>query len=270
MWHEVLIWGDLNVNLLRKSPSSCLLKEYCQDLHLHLVFDSPTRITESSASLIDIFLTSNPNSITSSGTLPLSCSDHQLLYATFKPKFKRSTNNSQKTAAVHRSMRNLNKNAFQEDLNEIPWQITDLFDDNEDKIFAWNHLLLGVLNQHTPLRAMRPSKHKCPWVTYDICQAIKKRNRIHKRFLRHRTLEVWNEYKEQRNLVVTKLRTSKKEYLTNLIKNNANPSTIWKVLKSSYDSNTKILPSSAISEPTETASKFNDHFRSTHNSTPSD
>ena len=117
---------------------------------------------------------------------------------------------------------------------------------------------------------MRPSKHKCPWVTYDICQTIKKRNRIHKRFLRHRTLEVWNEYKEQRNLVVTKLRTSKKEYFTNLVKNNANPSTIWKVLKSSYDSNTKIIPSSAISEPTETASKFNDHFRSTHKSTSSD
>ena len=65
-WHEVLICGDLNVNLLRKSPSSCLLKEYCQDLHLHLVIDSPTRITESSASLVDIFLTSNPNSIISS------------------------------------------------------------------------------------------------------------------------------------------------------------------------------------------------------------
>ena len=89
-WHDILVCGDFNVNLLKNSSSSSLFHEFCQDLNLHLVIDTSTSITEATASLIDIILTSNRTKLKCAGTLPLSGSDHQRVYVAFTPRIKRA------------------------------------------------------------------------------------------------------------------------------------------------------------------------------------
>ena len=45
------------------------------------LIDSPTRITNSSQSLLDVAITSTPEKIISSGVVHLGISDHSLIYA---------------------------------------------------------------------------------------------------------------------------------------------------------------------------------------------
>ena len=74
---------------------------------------APTRITETSATLIDVILTNNPNILTKCGTHEPSISDHQLIYG-----FVSAADHKQKSKVVSfRSTKNLNIGKFNEDLS---------------------------------------------------------------------------------------------------------------------------------------------------------
>ena len=56
---RVLIVGDLNSDLLHPTlPQSHLLQDFMSNFYLSDMFSVPTRITESSSSHLDVFLTS--------------------------------------------------------------------------------------------------------------------------------------------------------------------------------------------------------------------
>ena len=57
-----------------------MLSNFCTAFNFTQVINEPTRITESSKSLIDIILVSNKNAIKESNVLPVSISDHDMVY----------------------------------------------------------------------------------------------------------------------------------------------------------------------------------------------
>ena len=72
---EVILMGDLNVNLLGAgslvSALSLIIEEFC----LTQMISEPTRVTPISKSLIDVLFTTHPDLFVSSGTFPFSNSD---------------------------------------------------------------------------------------------------------------------------------------------------------------------------------------------------
>ena len=66
---------QLNLSTTKK------LQEIMELYQLTQLIDSPTRITNSSQSLLDVFITSTPEKIISSGVVHLGISDHSLIYA---------------------------------------------------------------------------------------------------------------------------------------------------------------------------------------------
>ena len=50
---EVLLMGDLNINLMSSTPNSRFLESHCKELSLTQMITGPTRVTQSSATLID-------------------------------------------------------------------------------------------------------------------------------------------------------------------------------------------------------------------------
>ena len=86
----VYILGDLNCNLLSlQDPPAQTLVSFCCSFNLSQVISHPTRITESTESLIDVTLVSNANLVKEANVSPSSISDHELILVVLNMKKSR-------------------------------------------------------------------------------------------------------------------------------------------------------------------------------------
>ena len=83
---ELLIIGDINCNILKSPRDSNTNKLMFLTVlyNLEQLIKEPTRVTNTSSSLIDLILTNQPNNISYSGVIDLGMSDHSLIYAVKK------------------------------------------------------------------------------------------------------------------------------------------------------------------------------------------
>ena len=116
---------------------------------LEQLIDEPTRVTESTATLIDMIFTNAKHRISDSGVIRLGLSDHFMIFCVFKAGvFKGS---SPKTIE-YRSYKNYDKAQFTQDLRQVKWTIVENETDINSAVTLWNELFLGIANQHAPLR----------------------------------------------------------------------------------------------------------------------
>ena len=89
---EYFLLGDLNVDLKQSVKSSYRdkLNEIFYFYGIRPLINEPTRITETSSSLIDLCLTNSASTVVDSGVLYLSISDHSLIYMVRKAHYVRS------------------------------------------------------------------------------------------------------------------------------------------------------------------------------------
>ena len=82
--------GDFNCNLASPQPdiNTVLFTNIVEIYNLYQLMDSPTRITNTSSTLIDVIFTNCQNNIVSAGVSHVSLSDHSLVYA-----FRNNNNN---------------------------------------------------------------------------------------------------------------------------------------------------------------------------------
>ena len=79
---ELIIVGDLNCDFLSNNLSNHTKRfnDIVNIFQLTQLIDQPTRITEKTASLLDVALVNNPEKISHSGVLHVGISDHSLIY----------------------------------------------------------------------------------------------------------------------------------------------------------------------------------------------
>ena len=136
------------------------LSDFCDQFCLTNVISEPTRVTKSSASLIDVILVSHPERISTKGNLKLGLSDHDLVYLVRRQRLPRP---NAKTIEF-RSTKNLDKNALVSDLNEIPWDSAYVFDNVNDTWNHWESLFSQVLDKHAPKIRMKTRISQLPWI----------------------------------------------------------------------------------------------------------
>ena len=77
---DIYILGDLNCNVLNPNDAaSQTLINFCTAFNLTQMVKQPTRITETSATLIDVILASNTDLVKDVKVLPCSISDHDIV-----------------------------------------------------------------------------------------------------------------------------------------------------------------------------------------------
>ena len=112
---EILILGDLNCDLLKPNlnhPTN-KLRSLFEIYQLTQLIDEATRITETSSTLIDHFITNEPEKISKCGVIHTGISDHSLIYAIRKINI----NHKDKENIIEiRNMKNFNENKFLHDL----------------------------------------------------------------------------------------------------------------------------------------------------------
>lgn len=81
-----MVVGDLNCDVAKASPDlhTRRLQFLCSLYQCDQLINEPTRVTETSATLIDLILTNRPENISNSGVIHLGISDHSMIFAVKK------------------------------------------------------------------------------------------------------------------------------------------------------------------------------------------
>ena len=147
---------------------------------------SPTRITNTTASLLDVILTyCGDDKILDTGVIHLGISDHSLVYLCRKLSIPKAP---PKTVLI-RHYKNYDVNKFNNDLREIfslPLDPAILNDPNA----LWNDFktkFLSVADKHAPIRQRRVRSEYKPWLTNEIKQMSYHRDYLKKKSIKLRS-----------------------------------------------------------------------------------
>ena len=202
--------GDLNCNILDDTVDSQTLKELCASFNLTQLAKEPTRITETKHSLTHVIMTNDPTLAESCSVITSSISDHNLVEVTLKishPKVKAKY-------VTTRSYSGYVPNSFCEDFSLVPWHIIYFFD-IDSQAEAFNSLFLDVLDQHMPIKCIKIKSCSNPFVTSEIKQLIKTRDRWHRKAIQTNDKLCWNGYHFFQQEVKRELRLAEKIHVRN-------------------------------------------------------
>ena len=182
------------------------------------LISEPTRVTNTSATLIDLIFTNDSNNIAKSGVIYNGMSDHSIIYVirTFIPN---------KRGQIKKEVRNLKhfgEENFIHDLRNTNWQTVENVTDPNLAWKVWEMNFNKVLDRHAPLRHQRIRQSSIPWLNSNIKKMMRDRDYHKKQFVKHNSEYHWRIYQIFRNKVNIEIRKSKSRYycqkLANAIK----------------------------------------------------
>ena len=150
----IYILGDLNCDLIQPNSDNPTkkLQSLLEIYQLSQLIDTATRITMNSSTLIDHFITNEPDKMV---VLFYFCvihaeiSDHSLIYGIRKTNINHKNNGNIITI---RSMRKFDEGKFLYDLGMQSWEYVYFFADNPSTMSEiWKDLFLQILDKHAPL-----------------------------------------------------------------------------------------------------------------------
>nr|CAI5849653.1 unnamed protein product [Callosobruchus analis] len=252
-YENITILGDLNINFMVKNN---ILSNCFESYGLMQVISEPTRITETSSTLIDIIFVSNVEKCIAKGTINAdTISDHFLVYCEISCDYKKT-----EKYVTYRDFKNFSLDLFLCGLHSIPWENILMYRDIETKVEFLTKNIIGLFDIHCPTKTARVTKARAPWISQNTKLLFKERNRALQKFRRNKTSSNWNEYKVLRNFALSSLRNEKSAYLRHL-HNLSNSSSFYKTLKYMHvQVNSK---SAEIPKHLKNPHKVNDYFTST-------
>ena len=170
-----IICGDININRLQHTSSSSVHKyiETYESYICQQIITRPTRVTATSASLIDHFNTTFDLEKVIPGILINDLSDHLLIFLLIK------TNTAEmhdKKPIIKRDFTNFDSEMFLETLNHNFQRLPQTEGDPSKDLNQALKVLGDSLNQQAPLKNLSKSKRKLsqkPWITTGLYKSIK-------------------------------------------------------------------------------------------------
>lgn len=205
----VILTGDLNLDRLRpESIEGQLLINLEEVYGLECLITEPTKITCTSATLLDVILTNKPDHFRASGVFNPEISDRNLIYGVMKDKVFQH----QRKVKTFRSTKAMDTEKLNEDLKAAPWNVMDTFDTLEDKYEYWKSLFNSVVEEHMPTKKMRFRREDVPYMTAEWRKAIKMKRTYAKQYAHNRTEENWELKRKWRNEATKCRRRAIREY----------------------------------------------------------
>lgn len=252
---NVILMGDFNVDFLYPTTSTSNLKSILNSFNLVQIVDQPTRVTDTSASLIDIICISNNLKVLHCDTLDLlNMSDHRMVFC----EVNITTSKPQPKSVPFRNFKNFDLNEFSNDANLIEWNRVGNITNINDKVTFLNNAITLLFDIHAPVENTIINKKKCPYITDNIKFMIKLKDKAYRRYLKSKNATHYDYYKDLRNYVTQAIRHEKIAYFKfQLNANKNNPKKLWKFFE---DSNIHSKPRNEISVELQNVEKISDYF----------
>ena len=240
---ETVLIGDWNTDMLSKeAPVFKSFSRFC-DLHsLHQLIMQPTRICDSTQTVIDLILTTDKDKILKSGVFICGLSDHYMVFCSRK---KQQPYSGHHKTVQSRVLKNYNSEDFNHRLESLDWS-RELNCTEVDK--AWHGFkakFISILNTVAPLKTTRVKSRSEPWMNSDILTAMiardkkcseyhKCNSKLKKRFghdLRIHTVNLKKQRNNLKNKVTAMVREAQRSYIEDKVEENTNkPRELWKLL----------------------------------------
>ena len=246
---DILLLGDFNINMLKSHAAwDCTTTL----VGLKQLVTSPTRVTSTSATLIDHIYSNNPESVSDVCVGRLSVSDHFPVSCSWSTKLPVNKKHCH-TTVTYRCFKHFHEAEFLADLHCTPFHLVYSETDPDRATELWYSLFNQVLDKHAPLRQKRvKNRTPPPWLTSDIIEAMEVRDRLKEE-------KLFLQYKKQRNRVKKLVLSAKKSLCEKLIKDGKNTALLWQAVNLVTRGGSK--RSSTI--PSDLSpNSFNDHFLS--------
>ena len=238
---RIYITGDFNFNLLNADNDNDI-KHFIDSFHSNNLFNvitKPTRVTSTSATILDHIWTNDIDNCVKNSIVYTSISDHFPIFSSFsfEPDQKALPSES---IIYFRNFNESSINNFKFDLSNVDWHLT--YTANDPNISYDNFILIfqSLFDKHFPL-TKKLIKHKpndLPYITPEIKQMIKEKNRL-QRLAAKWPLTYRNQYKYLRNQVTKQISIAKFEYYKDKLSRCAGYSKgTWRVINEVMKRNT--------------------------------
>eukprot|EP00794_Sanderia_malayensis_P010377 gene10377-11459_t len=224
---EVIILGDFNANFLNPNNNK-ELKTTINFNGFQQMVSEPTRITQTTETLIDLILTNNPMNINEIIVTPLSIGDHDLIGCIRKLNCKRYTSRS----VISRDYKNYDAGKLAEDPKLINWGL--LYDCNNIELAAntFTKTLKDIFDKHAPFKSKIIKGKAAPWLKVDLRKLMNERDQALRKARKTKSQEDFQVFKELRNKCNGKLKEAKRKYHQNLInESQGNARKFWDAVK---------------------------------------
>ena len=146
-FNHLVIGGDLNIDYLKQNLPECLFfKSVIAPFDIKQIIVEPTRITKTSASLIDYICVFNNSPVSNIKQYPISFSDHNCIefeycIAARKPR---------PTPITRRSFKHFNADQFSQDISAANWEVVYSGTDIDVKVNIFNNIIIQLFDKHAP------------------------------------------------------------------------------------------------------------------------
>ena len=264
---QLIILGDMNCDYSKNLPESHTqkLQFISCTYQLEQLILEPTRVTNTSATLIDLLFTNDTRNIAQSGVIHIGLSDHSLIYAVRKFSIPKR----RQVIKQVRNLKHFSEKDFISDLQNIPWYEIESLKDPNLAWKKWEYNFNQVLNRHAPFTYKRTRSFSLPWLNSSIKKNMYVRDYHKKQFIKHKSQYHWKLYQTARNKINIEIRKSKSKYYQQKIEEceKTNPKATWRLINSltgtSYKSNyvTEIeLDNGSVVSGSDLSEAFNDYF----------
>ena len=258
---EIVMLGDININMLQ--TPNCLSDMF--DVYgLTNLVDAPTCFKSTDGTLIDPVVVLNRNRFQKPINIPCGMSDwHNLVGCITKVNVPQS-----RPQTIHyRSYRKFDNIAFASDISNAPFHVNEIFDDASDKYWFISKLYSNVINEHAPMKKRVLKYNNVPYMNSGLRKQMYRRSNARNKYLRRRTAQNWDKYRQERNKATMMRRQSIKEYFVSRCSAASSPKDFWRCVKpfmsnSTRDQGNIILNENGriVNSASEVSSLLNDFF----------
>ena len=191
----------------------------------------PTRVTLTTASIIDHIFTNVSDLISCSGVLSSGFSDHLITFCT--RQLTRQVSSGCVTKMV-RSFKDYSKEVFVSRLSQVDWSSVFFAADVDSCLSEFSRIFLSVVELVAPLKEVRVRAKSNPWMNSHILAEIRRRDSLLARYRKDRgNVALYKEFCKARNAVQRDIKLAKQTYFKNGVeKFKGNSSKLWRHLQS--------------------------------------
>lgn len=237
--------------------------------HFHNTITKPTRVTSTSATLIDHIWSNNIKENVFNGIIYDTTSDHFPTVAIYHSCRGIGVSMNLLPPSLTGSTQLILLKIFKSCLQNVTWDLVFSSEDPNVSFTNFQTVFLACFNLHFPL-ITKECNHKYsskPYITPDLIDMIKKKNRIQRKYAK-RPITYGALYRRLRNQVTNRLKVARaKYYQDKLLENSGHCRKTWNVINEvlNRQKNTPLSDSFLVNgqemvNPNEIAENFNKYF----------
>jgi len=228
--HMCLI-GDLNAD--PRTHAGTWLQQFSASNNLTSLVHEPTRITETSATIIDQCLSNTSSSVSHVAVLPpVSTNDHCSIVATLL--WGTPLGN---TATYQRWVWDYSRgdfDGFRNSLSNETWESCTGTEDIDTVARTWTETFLNIARRYIPNKVITVRERDQPWYSAYLRKLKRKKDRLHNRAKSTNSPIDWLQFRNSRNFYISECREAKQNYdlkLAASLRENRSSKNWWHVAK---------------------------------------